>query len=133
MNTNYTAENVRRFLGNDFQTHRRKARLSNVLPSSPVWDSQPKSQSFGNSTDNNLVEYVHSKTLVEAVEAVLDVMSDKDTSRHASVLKLCFIHELDDFNVIERLNMSRRQFYFNKKNALLEFAELSVGIIDFSA
>ncbi|MHD0286839.1 ArpU family phage packaging/lysis transcriptional regulator [Weissella tructae] len=133
MQSNKTAENAKRFLSNDFQRHRQKARLSTVLPGAVTWDSQPGGSTYGNSQENKLVNYTYSKTLTESVYATFDVMSNKDTSRHKAILKMCFMDELDDIIVIQRLNMSDRSFYYNKRTALLEFAELFQEIIDFSA
>lgn len=131
METDKTVENARRWLSKEFPNLKRKAQLSNVLPSSPVWDNQPKSTSFGNSQEEKLTTYIDAKTLTQATYDVLDVMSDKDTSRHATLLKLCFKDELDDVIVMERLCMSHRWFYQNKRNALIEFADLFEGWFDF--
>lgn len=132
MDEKKVVENARRWLSKEFPNLKRKAQLSSVLPSSPVWDSQPKSASFGNSQEEKLTTYIDAKTVTQAVYDVFDVMSDKDTSRHATLLKLCFKDELDDVVVIERMNMSERWFYQNKRNAFIEFAELFQCVIDFN-
>lgn len=123
--------NARRWLSKEFPNLKRKAQLSNVLPSSPVWDSQPKSTGFGNSQEEKLTNYIDAKIITEAVYNVFDAMSDKDTSRHATLLRMCFKDELDDVIVMERLCMSERRFYQNKRTAFVEFAYLFEGWVDF--
>ena len=131
MKTDETVKRARNWLSKDFQTHKRKASLSNVLPSSVSYDGMPSSPTFGNSQEDKLTTYVDAKTLTQAVYDVFDVMSDKDTSRHATLLRMCFKDELDDVIVMERLCMSERRFYQNKRTAFVEFAYLFEGWVDF--
>lgn len=132
MEQNETVKRTRKWLSDDFQTHKRKASLSSVLPSAVSYDGMPSSPSFGNAQENKLVEYADSKVITEAVDAVINVMSDCETSRHATVLKLCFKDEVDDMAVMERLNMGDRSFYYNKHHALLEFAVLFEPWVNFN-
>mgnify|MGYP003365697332 FL=1 len=121
------AERVRKFLSYEFQTHRRKAQIANILPRSPTLSDEPRGGGYGNAQEDKLVEYLYSKQIVESFYIVIELLP-LDWKR---ILEMCYIDNLNDIVVMERLDLSRTTFYEYKQRALLEFAELFQWIVDF--
>lgn len=121
------AERVRKFLSNEFQTHRRKAQIANILPGSPTLSDEPKGGGYGNSQENKLVEYLYSKQIVESFYIVIELLP-LDWKR---ILEMCYIDNISDLVVMERIGVAQSTFYKYKQSALLEFAELFQWIVDF--
>lgn len=121
------AERVRKFLSYEFQTHRRKAQIANILPRSPTLSDEPRGGGYGNAQENKLVEYLYSKQIVESFYIVIELLP-LDWKR---ILEMCYIDNLNDIVVMERLDLSRTTFYEYKQRALVEYAELSQWIVDF--
>lgn len=121
------AERVRKFLSNEFQTHRRKAQIANILPGSPTLSDDPRGGGYGNAQENKLVEYLYSKQIVESFYIVIELLP-LDWKR---ILEMCYIDNLNDIVVMDRIGVARSTFYEYKQRALLEFAELFQWIVDF--
>lgn len=121
------AERVRKFLSNEFQTHRRKAQIANILPGSPTLRDDPRGVGYGNAQENKLVEYLYSKQIVESFYIVIELLP-LDWKR---ILEMCYIDNLNDIVVMDRIGVARSTFYEYKQRALLEFAELFQWIVDF--
>lgn len=121
------AERVRKFLSNEFQTHRRKAQIANILPGSPTLSDDPRGGGYGNAQENKLVEYLYSKQIVESFYIVIELLP-LDWKR---ILEMCYIDNLNDIVVMNRIGVARSTFYEYKQRALLEFAELFQWIVDF--
>ena len=118
---------MRKFLSNEFQTHRRKAQIANILPGSPTLSDDPRGGGYGNAQENKLVEYLYSKQIVESFYIVIELLP-LDWKR---ILEMCYIDNLNDIVVMDRIGVARSTFYEYKQRALLEFAELFQWIVDF--
>jgi ArpU family phage transcriptional regulator len=121
------AERVRKFLSNEFQTHLRRAQIANILPGSPTLSDDPRGGGYGNAQENKLVEYLYSKQIVESFYIVIELLP-LDWKR---ILEMCYIDNLNDIVVMDRIGVARSTFYEYKQRALLEFAELFQWIVDF--
>lgn len=125
-----TAVNVRRFLSTDFQRMRQKAQLANVLPAVITYDGLPGGDGYENTVETHLSIYVDASKFVDTVMKVLAVISD-DKTQHRKILTLRFVDDISDEFVMSRIDMPRTTYFHNKKQALLEFADVFAPIIDF--
>lgn len=127
-----TAVNVRRFLSTDFQRMRQKAQLANVLPVAIKYDGLPGRDGYENIVETRLSIYVDASQFVDTVMKVMSVVSDGKT-RHRQILKLRFVDDVSDGFIMSRIDMPRTTYFHNKKEALLEFADVFAPVIDLRA
>ncbi len=127
-----TAVNVRRFLSTDFQRMRQKAQLANVLPAAIKYDGLPGGDGYENIVETRLSIYVDASQFVDTVMKVMSVVSDGKT-RHQQILKLRFVDDVSDEFIMSRIDMPRTTYFHNKKQALLEFADVFAPVIDLRA
>lgn len=127
MSDQKTAYNTRHWLKGDFQMFLKKSKLATVLPSSMQLSDMPGGGPAV-SVDDKLVGYFEAKVVVDTVCNVFSVLGHKQKR----ILELCFIDGLEDWQVMERVEIeSEPTYYRTKQKALVAFAELYGPFNDF--
>lgn len=117
-----TANKVRDFLDNDFQTYINRGGLHRTDLSSPQLDPAGGAHSGGNSAEDKMMRIFDYRAKCAAIyKAMMDCTEGR--YKHRTIMIDCYINELENWQVADKLGVSLRQFNNKKKAALCEFAE----------
>lgn len=114
-----TAKRVREFLDKDFMLCVRRLNRRPQDLKSPVFDTQPKGAPTGNGNEQKIIEYLYMKEVYQAVGVAIG-----NCSRRANeILVGCYLDELPDNVMQERLGFSHAHYNTLKQRALNELAD----------
>jgi ArpU family phage transcriptional regulator len=88
---------------------------------SPQSDGMPKAPTFVNRAEEGIVDHVYAVAWVNQVHSVLHDMTNE---RYSTILRLYYLKHVQDTDIMERIHLSRSQYYESKKDALIAFAEM---------
>lgn len=88
---------------------------------SPQSDGMPKSPNHENHVEEGIIDHVYAKAWVGQVNNVLGAMTNE---RYSTIIRLYYIKHVQDIAIMDRLHLSRSQYYQTKKDALVTFAEM---------
>jgi len=119
VNSNRTQDNVRNFLTDEFPRFIVKSGYSQLEVQSPRISDLPKSQIVGNSAEDGMVDYFESNRIVLAVVKAID----RCPKPYSKILRMAYIEEMNDTDIIVTVPYERSQFYRLKAKAFLWFAD----------
>lgn len=122
---NKTAQNVRDFLDNEFQTYLNRSGLHRYDLSSPQIDPTGVIAHGGNSQESKMMQiFDYQAKCVAIYEAIEDCIENKNMHKwHRTILHNRYIDELEDWQIAQRLSISSSRYREIKSNALCEFAD----------
>lgn len=124
-----TANNVRNFFTKEFpRLVTRSGYSMNQLQSSKL-SSMPSSKTVVNNVELAMINHINAD---EIVKSVVDAINACPTN-YSRILRLSYIDELRDVDVLEQVPYERAQFYRMKRKALLYFADSFVDTYDLHA
>lgn len=122
---NETAEKVRCFLDDEFQTYLNRAGLHRTDLSSPKMDITGITAHGGNSQEAKVMKIFDYEAKCMAIYKTIDNCQENKNLHvyHRSILYDRFILQLEDWQVAQRINLSASRYRDIKQDALCEFAE----------
>lgn len=76
-----------------------------------------------NSTESSFIQIVFSKYACQAIYATINSCQDGDKKPYRTILKMCYLDEMDSYKVQTYLGYSKSRFDVLKRRALCEFAD----------
>lgn len=119
VNSNRTQDNVRNFLTDEFPRFIVKSGYSQLEVQSPRISDLPKSQIVGNNVEDGMIDYFESNRIVLAVVNAID----RCPKPYSKILRMAYILEMKDDDIIITVPYERTQFYRLKAKAFLWFAD----------
>jgi ArpU family phage transcriptional regulator len=101
----------------------RMSRAQSYSLQSPKFDDMPKAPAVGNRTEDNIVDTLDAQKWVSVVKAIIEDMKQTN-DRYSKILRLRYITGLDNDVVQERIGVGKSQYFEDKKDALVAFAEM---------
>lgn len=106
----------------DYEHRKRRALRFSFALKSPKFDGMPRSEAQGNPLEDSIVNHVSDQTYVTTCEDVINAIQDQVQRQ---ILWYTYIKPLADNDAImDKVNLSYAQFYREKNEALLTFAEI---------
>jgi ArpU family phage transcriptional regulator len=99
------------------------SRRSAVALKSPGLDGMPKSPSKQNHAEDGILDKVSAETWVNRVKYVIEDMQ-MTNHRASQILQFLYMQGLPDTVAMERLGIEHTQYYEDRKDALVTFAEM---------
>lgn len=119
INVNRTMDSVRNFLTDEFPRYVVKSGYSLLEVQSTRISGMPKAQVFKNNTEESMVDHFESNRIVLLVVQSINKCPDP----YSKILRMAYILEMKDDDIIETVPYERSQFYRLKAKALLWFAD----------
>lgn len=123
LNTDLTAKNVRKFFDTKFQKYLNFSGKHRTDLSSPLLDPTGVSSHGVNHQENKEIISTDAGNCVKAINDAIIDCSNSGSKPYASILYYCYIEELFDWQISQKLGYSKTRYLKLKKEALIEFAE----------
>lgn len=120
-----TANNVRRFLENDFKLFLWRGGLHKVDLSSPSFDSVGSSGAVGNGQEQKIMKIFDYQSKALAIYQAIEQCEHNENLGVYSrdILHSLYVLDLTDVQTMERLLLAEATYYRKKRLALCEFAD----------
>ena len=116
-----TIENAKEVLGN-YWHHKRLAQRTKIALRSPVMDGMPKSPSYGNNAEEKVISHADELYYIACCEGAIESL---DSANHRLILTSSYLTQrYTDQQIMDKLFLSKAQYYRTKREALIAFAEI---------